>query len=108
MATGFGSPGVPGIYSEHQIRGWREVVDAVHARGGVIFLQLWHVGRVSHSSFQPGGALPVAPSAGGVLAGLNNGTALGKDPPPPKAPAPAAPRIYMAEPFPPQNWKEQV
>src|SRR6202030_3944174 len=62
-ATGFGSPGVPGIYSEQQIKGWREVVDAVHAKGGVIFLQLWHVGRVSHSSFQPGGALPVAPSA---------------------------------------------
>src|SRR5712672_1804423 len=63
MATGFGSSGVPGIYSEHQIAGWREVVDAVHARGGIIFLQLWHVGRVSHSSFQPDGALPVAPSA---------------------------------------------
>jgi len=63
MATGFGSPGVPGIYSEQQIKGWREVVDAVHAKGGVIFLQLWHVGRVSHSSFQPGGVLPVAPSA---------------------------------------------
>src|SRR6195256_6243510 len=63
MATGFGSPGVPGIYTEQQIRGWREVVDAVHARGGIIFLQLWHVGRVSHSSFQPGGMLPVAPSA---------------------------------------------
>ena len=63
MATGFGNPGVPGIYSEQQIAGWRKVVDAVHAKGGVIFLQLWHVGRVSHSSFQPGGALPVAPSA---------------------------------------------
>ena len=63
MATGFGNPGVPGIYSEAQIKGWRDVVDAVHAKGGLIFLQLWHVGRVSHSSFQPGGALPVAPSA---------------------------------------------
>src|SRR5712664_2349105 len=63
IATGFGNPGVPGIYSEPQVEGWREVVDAVHAKGGVIFLQLWHVGRVSHSSFQPGGALPVAPSA---------------------------------------------
>ena len=62
-ATGFGSPGVPGIYTEQQIAGWREVVDAVHAKGGIIFLQLWHVGRVSHSSFQPGGVLPVAPSA---------------------------------------------
>src|SRR5438874_8788870 len=62
-ATAFGSPGVPGIYTEAQIAGWRKVVDAVHAKGGVIFLQLWHVGRVSHTSFQPGGALPVAPSA---------------------------------------------
>src|ERR1035441_4798141 len=63
MATGRGNPATPGIYSDEQIRGWRGVVDAVHAKGGVIFLQLWHVGRVSDSSFQPGGALPVAPSA---------------------------------------------
>ena len=62
-ATGFGNPGVPGIYTEQQVAGWRRVVDAVHAKGAFIFLQLWHVGRVSHSSFQPGGALPVAPSA---------------------------------------------
>jgi N-ethylmaleimide reductase len=78
MATGFGSPGVPGIYSELQIAGWREVVDAVHARGGIIFLQLWHVGRVSHSSFQPGGVLPVAPSAVSIPADLKTGTADGK------------------------------
>jgi N-ethylmaleimide reductase len=63
MATGRGNPRTPGIYSESQIEGWREVVDAVHAKGGLIFLQLWHVGRVSHSSLQPGGVLPVAPSA---------------------------------------------
>src|SRR5579864_868929 len=63
MVTGRGNPGTPGIYSETQINGWRRVVDAVHAKGGLIFLQLWHVGRASHSSFQPGGALPVAPSA---------------------------------------------
>jgi N-ethylmaleimide reductase len=63
MNTGFGNPGVPGIYTDAQVAGWRRVVDAVHAKGGIIFLQLWHVGRVSHSSFQPGGALPVAPSA---------------------------------------------
>ena len=77
-ATGFGSPGVPGIYSEQQIKGWREVVDAVHAKGGVIFLQLWHVGRVSHSSFQPGGLLPVAPSAVPIPADLKTMTADGK------------------------------
>jgi N-ethylmaleimide reductase len=63
MATGRGNPRTPGIYSESQIEGWRDVVDAVHAKGGLIFLQLWHVGRVSHSSLQPGGVLPVAPSA---------------------------------------------
>src|SRR6267143_3845884 len=78
MATGFGNPGVPGIYSEHQIKGWREVGDAVHAKGGVIFLQLWHVGRVSHSSFQPGGVLPVAPSAVAISEALKTSTSDGK------------------------------
>jgi N-ethylmaleimide reductase len=63
MVEGRGNPGVPGVYSDAQIAGWRGVVDAVHAKGGLIFLQLWHVGRVSHSSFQPGGQSPVAPSA---------------------------------------------
>jgi N-ethylmaleimide reductase len=61
--TGRGNPDTPGIYSDQQIEGWRQVTDAVHAKGGIIFLQLWHVGRASHSSFQPGGVLPVAPSA---------------------------------------------
>ena len=80
MATGHGSPGTPGIYSEQQIRGWREVVDAVRAKGGWIFLQLWHVGRVSHSSFQPGCVPPVAPSAV-PIAGLTTMTAQGKPAP---------------------------
>ena len=53
----------PGIYTPEQIAGWRVVTDAVHAKGGRIFLQLWHVGRVSHVDVQPGGAAPVAPSA---------------------------------------------
>ncbi|MEE8444348.1 MAG: alkene reductase, partial [Alphaproteobacteria bacterium] len=60
---GMGYPGTPGIHSEAQIAAWRRVTDAVHARGGHIFLQLWHVGRISHPSLQPDGALPVAPSA---------------------------------------------
>ena len=60
---GVGYPGTPGIHSAEQIAGWRGVTDAVHAAGGRIFLQLWHVGRISHPSLQPGGALPVAPSA---------------------------------------------
>src|ERR1700686_2394489 len=78
LATGHGNPGVPGIYSNAQVKGWRGVVDAVHARGGLIFLQLWHVGRVSHSSFQPGGALPVAPSAVPISAELKTMTADGR------------------------------
>jgi N-ethylmaleimide reductase len=78
MASGHGNSGVPGIYSEAQIKGWRAVVDAVHAKGGLIFLQLWHVGRVSHSSFQPGGVLPVAPSAVPISAELKTMTADGK------------------------------
>jgi N-ethylmaleimide reductase len=61
--TGRGNPQTPGIYSGDQVAGWREVTEAVHAKGGIIFLQLWHVGRASHSSFLPDGALPVAPSA---------------------------------------------
>ncbi|TCS64769.1 alkene reductase [Varunaivibrio sulfuroxidans] len=60
---GQGYPATPGIYSDEQVAGWRLVTDAVHRAGGRIFLQLWHVGRVSHPSFQPGGTLPVAPSA---------------------------------------------
>ncbi|AFL74221.1 alkene reductase [Thiocystis violascens] len=53
----------PGIYSAGQIAGWRQVTDAVHAVGGRIVIQLWHVGRISHPDLQDGGALPVAPSA---------------------------------------------
>jgi N-ethylmaleimide reductase len=78
LPTGFGNPNVPGIYSEAQIAGWKRVVDAVHAKGGLIFLQLWHVGRVSHSSLQPGGVLPVAPSAIAIGDDLKAMTADGK------------------------------
>ena len=60
---GVGYPGTPGIHTDAQVEGWRRVTDAVHRAGGRIFLQLWHVGRISHPSLQPGGALPVAPSA---------------------------------------------
>ncbi|HEU0301443.1 MAG TPA: alkene reductase [Longimicrobium sp.] len=63
---GVGYPDTPGIHTDAQVEGWRRVTDAVHARGGRIFLQLWHVGRVSHPSMQPGGALPLAPSAIGI------------------------------------------
>ena len=53
----------PGIYSSAQVDGWRSVTDAVHAAGGLIYLQLWHVGRISRPELQPNGELPVAPSA---------------------------------------------
>jgi N-ethylmaleimide reductase len=67
----------PGIYSKEQVEGWKLVTTAVHAKGGKIFLQLWHVGRFSHPSLQPGGGLPVAPSAiapAGQKTFLENGT----------------------------------
>ncbi len=57
-----GYPFTPGIHSPEQIAGWKLVTEAVHQQGGRIFLQMWHVGRVSHPDFQPNGALPVAPS----------------------------------------------
>jgi N-ethylmaleimide reductase len=60
---GQGYPATPGIFSDEQTQGWKEVVDAVHAKGGKIVAQLWHVGRISHSSLHPKEGLPVAPSA---------------------------------------------
>jgi N-ethylmaleimide reductase len=60
---GKGYPATPGIHTSAQVQGWRRVTRAVHAQGGRIFLQLWHVGRISHPALQPGGAVPVAPSA---------------------------------------------
>ena len=60
---GQGYPCTPGIHSPEQVEGWKLVTDAVHQKGGKIFLQLWHVGRISHSSFQQNKALPVSPSA---------------------------------------------
>ncbi|EVT72565.1 12-oxophytodienoate reductase [Stenotrophomonas maltophilia 5BA-I-2] len=53
----------PGLYTQDQIDGWRTVTDAVHARGGHIFVQVWHVGRISHVDLQPGNAAPVSASA---------------------------------------------
>jgi len=60
---GHGYPATPGIHTEAQVAGWTEVTRAVHERGGRIFLQLWHVGRISHPSLLPPGEVPVAPSA---------------------------------------------
>jgi N-ethylmaleimide reductase len=85
---GQGYEATPGIHSPEQIEGWQDVTKAVHARGGRIFLQLWHVGRVSHISLQPAGRAPVAPSAiraktktfiGGTFADVSEPRALRRD-----------------------------
>jgi N-ethylmaleimide reductase len=60
---GQGYQDTPGIYSKEQVAAWRKVTDRVHERGGHIFIQLWHVGRISHTALQVGGGAPVAPSA---------------------------------------------
>ena len=59
---GQGYADVPGLYSAEQLAGWKQVTDAVHAAGGKIVVQMWHVGRISHTSLQPDGGAPVAPS----------------------------------------------
>lgn len=60
---GQGYQDTPGIYTDAQVEGWKKITEAVHAKGGHIYIQIWHVGRVSHVSLQPGGAAPLAPSA---------------------------------------------
>ncbi len=61
--SGYGYPSTPGIHTEAQVEGWKKITQAVHAMGGHLYLQLWHVGRISHPAYQKDGALPVAPSA---------------------------------------------
>lgn len=60
--TGFPHHNVPGVFSEAQTEGWKATTDAVHAKGGFIYLQLWHGGRASHPKLQPGEQRPLAPS----------------------------------------------
>lgn len=75
--TGKGYAWTPGIYSLEQVAGWRLVTEAVHAKNGLIFAQLWHVGRISHPSLQPQGGAPVAPSPiipDGLKTFIENGT----------------------------------
>ncbi|HJW02332.1 MAG TPA: alkene reductase [Azospira sp.] len=75
----------PGIYTPEQVAAWRQVTDAVHAAGGKIVIQLWHVGRISHSSLLPGGAAPVS-STSRAPAGAKTFTAEGfVDTTPPRA-----------------------
>ena len=81
---GTGSIATPGIYTAQQIAGWQRVTDAVHARGGKIICQIWHVGRVSHQCFQAGGEPPVSSSA--VSGQVNTFTENGFEPcTPPRA-----------------------
>lgn len=75
---GRGYASTPGIYTEAQVRAWQAVTEAVHVKGSRIFLQLWHVGRISHPSLQPNGALPIAPSA--IRADVQAYTASGYEP----------------------------
>lgn len=77
-ARGVGWPNTPGLFTPEQVNGWREVTDAVHRAGGRIFSQLWHCGRNSHPLTQPGGALPVGPSA--ILPEATIRTAQGRMP----------------------------
>jgi N-ethylmaleimide reductase len=85
---GQGYQDTPGIYSKEQVAGWRKVTDRVHERGGRIFIQLWHVGRISHTSLQVNNGAPVAPSAirakgktfvGGTFADVSEPRALALD-----------------------------
>lgn len=76
--TAHGFYATPGIHSEEQVKGWKRVTEAVHGGGAPMFLQLWHVGRVSHPDVQPGGIQPVAPSA--IASGGNTVTAEGPKP----------------------------
>src|SRR6202051_1762326 len=75
--TGNGGYASPGIVTDAQVAGWRKIVDAIHAKGAKMVLQLWHVGRQSHVDLQPNGQAPVAPPAiqAEVRALLANGPA---------------------------------
>src|ERR1700688_5251258 len=63
LQQGQGYQDTPGIYSKEQVAGWRKVTDRVHENGGRIFIQIWHVGRISHTSLQPNNGAPGAPPA---------------------------------------------
>lgn len=74
---GQGYIATPGVYNAEHAKGWKTITDSVHSNGGKIILQLWHVGRISHSSLQPEGQQPVAPSA--IQANMETFTAEGSE-----------------------------
>jgi len=73
---GYGYPNTPGIHTEAQVAGWKKITNAVHAKGCHLYLQLWHVGRISHPAYQEDGTLPVAPSAVKPKGQVFTGTAM--------------------------------
>jgi N-ethylmaleimide reductase len=73
---GYGYPNTPGIHTEAQVAGWKKITNAVHAKGGHMYLQLWHVGRISHPAYQEDGTQPVAPSAVKPKGQVFTGTAM--------------------------------
>jgi len=79
---GKGYAWTPGIYSDAQVEGWKKVTDAVHARGGRIVIQIWHVGRISHGTLQPNGEAPVGPSAIAANSRTFDGTGFVETPTP--------------------------
>ncbi len=91
---GQGYAWTPGIYTPEQIAGWKKVTDRVHQQGGVIFAQLWHVGRVSHTSLQPAEGAPVAPSA---IAATNVKVFIETGPGTGALAAPSAPRALSTD-----------
>lgn len=68
--TAQGYPETPGIWTEEQVKAWKPIVDAVHEKGGILFCQIWHVGRVSTYGFQPNGEAPISCTDKGVTPGL--------------------------------------
>ena len=75
-SRGYGYPNTPGIHTEAQVAGWKKITSAVHAKGGHMYLQLWHVGRISHPAYQEDGTQPVAPSAVKPKGQVFTGTAM--------------------------------
>lgn len=69
--TAQGYPETPGIWTEEQVKAWKPIVDAVHEKGGILFCQIWHVGRVSTYGFQPNGEAPISCTDKGVTPGLD-------------------------------------
>ena len=76
-------PQTPGIWTKEQVEAWKPIVDAVHAKGGIFFCQLWHVGRVSNQDLQPNGQAPISSSDKPLAPQVQtNGVVVGKFTPP--------------------------